>query len=121
MPMHPPTEFALRDANGVEMHFPPDGPVLLALVKEDCDTCNLTLPLLESVHRATDDGLDVWVAVQKHDDIAVLKERHDLTMPLLDDDALDLSYDTDIDTVPTLFLYDEQRNCNPADIWLRQT
>jgi hypothetical protein len=109
--MHPPTKFSLLDANGQEQQFPPDGPVLLALVKEDCDTCNLTLPLLEAVHRATEDGLDVWVAVQKTDDIPVLKERHDLTMPLLDDDALDLSYETDIDTVPTLFLYDEEQNC----------
>ena len=109
--MHPPTTFSLRDADGRERQFPPDGPVLLALVKEDCDTCNLTLPLLQKVHQATDDGLEVWVAVQKTDDIPVLKERHGLTMPLLDDDALDLSYDTDIDTVPTLFLYDEERNC----------
>ncbi len=93
------------------MRFPPGGPVLLALVKEDCDTCNLTLPLLEAVHQATDDGLDVWVAVQKRDDIAVLRERHHLTMPLLDDDALDLSYEIDIDTVPTLFLYDGQQRC----------
>ncbi|MCY4619986.1 MAG: TlpA family protein disulfide reductase [Chloroflexi bacterium] len=109
--MHPPTKFSLQDANGQEMQFPPQGPVLLALVKEDCDTCNLTLPLLEAVHRATDDGLDVWVAVQKTEDIPVLKDRHDLTMPLLDDDALDLSYETDIDTVPTLFLYDQEQNC----------
>ena len=109
--MHPPTKFSLRNADGQEMQFPPQRPVLLALVKEDCETCNLTLPLLEAVHRATDDGLDVWVAVQKSDDIPILKDRHDLTMPLLDDDALDLSYETDIDTVPTLFLYDEQQNC----------
>ena len=99
------------DADGVERQFPPPGPCLLALVKEDCDTCNLTLPLLEAVHRAGNGGLDVWVAVQKQDDIPVLKDRHDLTMPLLDDDALDLSYDTDIDTVPTLFLYDESHEC----------
>ena len=109
--MHPPTKFSLRNADGQEMQFPPQRPVLLALVKEDCETCNLTLPLLEAVHRATDDGLDVWVAVQKSDDIPILKDRHDLTMPLLDDDALDLSYETDIDTVPTLFLYDEEQNC----------
>ena len=105
--MRPPTSFALPDADGAVRHFPPSGPVLLALVKEDCETCNLTLPLLESLHRATGDDLDVWVAVQKRDDIPVLRERHELTMPLLDDDDLDLSYDADIDTVPTLFLYDE--------------
>ena len=109
--MRPPTSFALPDADGAVRHFPPRGPVLLALVKEDCDTCNLTLPLLESLHRATGDDLEVWVAVQKRDDIPVLRERHELTMPLLDDDALDLSYDADIDTVPTLFLYDESQSC----------
>ena len=111
MRMHPPTVFALRDVDGAEYSFPPSGPCLLALVKEDCDTCNLTLPLLEAVHRSSNGGLDVWVAVQKTDDIPVLKARHDLTMPLLDDDALDLSYETDIDTVPTLFLYDETHEC----------
>jgi len=89
--MHPPTKFSLLDAEGQEKQFPPDGPVLLALVKEDCDTCNLTLPLLEAVHRDTDEDLDVWVAVQKRDDIDVLRQRHDLTMLLLDDDALDLN------------------------------
>lgn len=109
--MHPPTQFTLLDADGRERQFPPSGPCLLALVKEDCDTCNLTLPLLEAVHRGANGGLDVWVAVQKRDDIPVLKDRHDLTMPLLDDDALDLSYETDIDTVPALFLYDEDQNC----------
>lgn len=109
--MRPPTSFALPDAEGGVRQFPPGGPVLLALVKEDCDTCNLTLPLLESLHRASGDGLDVWVAVQKRDDIPVLRERHDLTMPLLDDDELDLSYDADIDTVPTLFLYDKSNSC----------
>lgn len=109
--MRAPTSFALPDAKGVIHYFPPSGPVLLALVKEDCDTCNLTLPLLESLHRATGDELDVWVAVQKRGDIPVLRERHDLTMPLLDDDALDLSYDADINTVPTLFLYDRANSC----------
>ena len=109
--MRAPTNFALPDAEGGLRQFPPAGPVLLALVKEDCDTCNLTLPLLESLHRASSDGLDVWVAVQKRDDIDVLRERHDLTMPLLDDDDLDLSYDADIDTVPTLFLYDRSNRC----------
>ena len=109
--MRPPTSFALPDSDGAVRHFPPSGPVLLALVKEDCETCNLTLPLLESLHRATGDDLEVWVAVQKRDDIPLLRERHELTMPLLDDDALDLSYDADIDTVPTLFLYDQSQSC----------
>ena len=109
IPMRAPVAFTLPDADGQPHHFPRGGaarPCLLAIVKEDCDTCNLTLPLIETLHRDAGDGLDVLVAVQKREDIGVLRERHSLTMPLLDDDALDLSFEADIDTVPSLFLYD---------------
>ena len=106
--MRAPSNFSLADSSGTQFHFPrpQSRACLLAIVKEDCDTCNLTLPLIEALHRDANEGLDVLVAVQKRDDIDVLRDRHSLTMPLLDDDALDLSYDADIDTVPSLFLYD---------------
>ena len=104
--MKPPAAFSLHDAQGSPHSFPPGRPTLLAFVKADCETCNLTLPLLEALHRGSGGKLAVWSIVQASGDIATLRERHALTLPLLDDDALDVSADADIDTVPSLFLYD---------------
>ena len=109
--MRPPAVFNLRDDREARFAFPASRPTLLAFVKEDCETCNLTLPLLEAIHRAAGDRLNVWGVAQATADISILRERHRLTMPLLDDDTLDLSYDADIDTVPSLFLYDSSGAC----------
>ena len=105
--MQPPAAFSLRDAQGSPHTFPSGRPTLLAFVKEDCETCNLTLPLLELLHQSTGGELAVWGLVQASSDIATLRERHGLSFPLLDDDALEVSADADIDTVPSLFLYDQ--------------
>lgn len=109
--MKPPTAFALDDAEGSRLGFPSGRPTLLVLVKEDCETCNLTLPLVQALHQAAGEGLATWVIAQATADIPVLRARHGLTMPLLDDDALDVSYDAEIDTVPSLFLYDADGAC----------
>ncbi|MEE9277242.1 MAG: TlpA family protein disulfide reductase [Dehalococcoidia bacterium] len=109
--MKPPVSFRLSDDQGVVHSFPNQRPTLLVFVKEDCATCNLTLPLLEAVHRAADGGLEVLTVAQISGDIPVLRERHALTMPMLDDGDLDLSYEADIDTVPSLFLYDGDGAC----------
>lgn len=106
--MKPPTAFSLQDAQGNLRTFPTANPMLLAFVKADCETCNLTLPLLETLHRSIGTKLTVWALVQARSDIPVLRARHRLTLPLLDDDALHVSADADIDTVPSLFLYDRK-------------
>lgn len=109
--MKPPTTFTLSDDRGATRSFPNARPTLLVFVKEDCETCNVTLPLLEALHQAADDRLDVWAVAQVGDDIPILRERHGLTMPMLDDNQLDLSYDADIDTVPSVFLYSGDGEC----------
>ncbi len=109
--MKPPITFSLQDAQDNTRTFPPANPVLLAFVKADCETCNLTLPILEALHCSIGTQLTVWALVQARSDIPTLRARHSLTIALLDDDALNVSADADIDTVPSLFLYD--RNGTP--------
>lgn len=109
--MKPPIAFTLHDDSGTPFSFPTQRPTLLAFVKEDCETCNLTLPLIEAVHQAVDGAMDVVAISQKQADIAVLRDRHALTIAMLDDDSLDVSYDADLDTVPSLFLYDASGEC----------
>ena len=84
--------------------FPTGRPALLCFVKEDCPTCDMTMPLIEAAHRAFGAELDVLVIGQEAAGNAVLVTRHGLTAPMLDDSALQVSYAYDLDTVPTIIL-----------------
>ncbi len=44
--------FELRDARGTAQSFPSARTALLCFVKEDCPTCEMTMPLIEAAHRA---------------------------------------------------------------------
>ena len=94
--------FALRTTRGEQRAFPTGRPAVLAFVKEDCPTCALTLPSIEQMHRAF--GADADVLAIGQDGLEAMARAHDLTLPMLDDTALDVSFDYDIDTVPTLIL-----------------
>jgi hypothetical protein len=99
--------FSLRDSAASSRVFPSGRHVLLCFVKEDCPTCILTLPLIETAHRASGDAADIWAVSQ--DDArgrATLIERGGLTLPVLDDSALGVSFAFDLDTVPTIILAD---------------
>ena len=98
--------FTLTDAAGVEYRFPSGRPALLCFVKEDCPTCGLSMPLIEAAHSAFGEAIDVWAIGQDTPGNAVLVERHGLTVPMLDDDALGVSFTYDLDTVPMVFLVD---------------
>ena len=98
--------FMLLDAAGAEYSFPSGRPALLCFVKEDCPTCGLSMPLIEAAHRAFGEALDVWAIGQDTPGNAVLVERHGLTVPMLDDDALGVSFAYDLDTVPSVFFAD---------------
>jgi peroxiredoxin len=100
--------FTLTDHAGVERSFPTGRPALLAFVKEDCPTCGLSMPLIEAAHRAFGSAVDVWAIGQDTPGNEILIERHALTVPMLDDDALAVSYAYDLDTVPSVFLADGQ-------------
>ncbi len=56
--------FSLRDASGVDHSFPSGKPTLIAMVKEDCPTCGLVMPLVEAFHRSYGASLDVLLVGQ---------------------------------------------------------
>jgi peroxiredoxin len=98
--------FELRDAHGTACAFPSARNVLLCFVKEDCPTCGMTMPLIEAAHRAFGKSVDVWAIGQDAASNAKLVERGALTVPMLDDSALKVSFEYDLDTVPTIILAD---------------
>jgi AhpC/TSA family len=96
--------FVLKDSAGVEHNFPTGRHALLCFVKEDCPTCQLTMPLIEAAHRAFGAKLDVIAIGQDAEGNALLIEKYRLTTPLLDDSALKVSFAYDLDIVPTIIL-----------------
>ncbi len=102
--MSPLPAFTLTDGDGRDRAFPTGRPSLLAFVKEDCPTCDLSMPLIQQAHEAFGDAVDVLAIGQEAEGNAVLVERHALTLPMLDDSALGASWSYDLDTVPTVIL-----------------
>ena len=100
--------FGLEDLEGTKREFPAGRHALLCFVKEDCPTCALSMPLIEAAHRAFADGIDVWAIGQDGDGNQLLVDRYALTVPMLDDSALKVSYAFEFDTVPTVFFADRE-------------
>src|SRR5205823_13423111 len=84
--------FALDDLDGVRRAFPTGRPALLCFVKEDCPTCVLSMPLIEAAHRAFGEAVDVWAIGQDAQGNVDLVNEFSLTVPMLDDSALKVSY-----------------------------
>lgn len=99
--------YTLPDAHGNTYTFPTGRPILFCFVDEECLTCALSMPLIEGAHRHFNGDLDVWAIGQDTEGNARLRERHALTLPLLDDSALKVSYAYDVEVVPTVILADE--------------
>jgi thiol-disulfide isomerase/thioredoxin len=95
--------FSLRDMAGAARAFPTGRPSLIAFVKEDCNTCNLAAPVLEAFYRAWGDVADIWMVGQTSDGNAILKDRHGLTLPILDDSALRASLAWGFEIVPAVY------------------
>ena len=98
--------FLLTDDRGGEHSFPGARPALICFVKEDCPTCNDLMPLIEALHRGLGAGADFLVVGQTAQGNRILTERHGLTVPLLDDESLKVSFAYDVEIVPTLHLVD---------------
>ncbi|MGH8013035.1 MAG: TlpA family protein disulfide reductase [Candidatus Binataceae bacterium] len=79
---------------------------MLCFVKEDCPTCGLSMPLIEQAHQAFGSALDIVAVGQEREGNRMLAERHYLTVPVLDDSALTVSFSRDIEIVPTIILAD---------------
>lgn len=96
--------FSLADMAGGDRTFPTGAPALVCFVKEDCPTCNLVVPLLQAAHDAGE--MPLLAAGQTADGNRTLIERHGLTVPLLDDSTLKVSFAYDVETVPLVLLAD---------------
>jgi hypothetical protein len=79
---------------------------MLCFVKEDCPTCNLSLPLIDAAFRALGDKADIWAIGQEREGNLRLITQHRLAVPMLDDSALRISYRFGIEVVPTIVLVD---------------
>ncbi len=95
--------FSLKSLVGETHAFPAEGPSLVVFVKEDCETCNTAAPVVEAFHKAFGQRLSVLMPAQSGEGNRVLKERHGLTLPVLDDAACKTSFDWDIEVVPSVF------------------
>ena len=98
--------FTLEPIAGESLGFPTGRPTLLCFAKEDCPTCVLSMPLIEEAFRAFGDQIDVLAIGQDRPGNEALVERFKLTVPMLDDSALKVSFKYDIETVPTIILAD---------------
>ena len=98
--------FMLSDSRGEAVSFPAGRGALCVFVKEDCPTCREIMPLLVQLHEAFHGHLDVHVIGQTSAGNALLEENFSTPFALLDDASLKVSFATDIDTVPSLFLTD---------------
>ena len=96
--------FELTDLSGYPHRLPAGRTTLLAFMKEDCPTCNTCAPLLEVAHEAFSPALELLGVGQEMPGNGVLAARHCLTLPMLDDSALKVSFACDIETVPALIL-----------------
>ena len=98
--------FVLSDLEDCEHSFPTDAVTLLCFLKEDCPTCRLTAPLLEAVHGAFGEVAKIWAVGQDRAGNEQLVGEHSLSLPMLDDSALGVSFDYEIEIVPTVALAD---------------
>ena len=96
--------FALEDMIGDQHAFPEANRTVICFVKEDCPTCNLVMPLLEAANSST--KALTLTAGQTAKGNETFIERHGLTMPLLDDSTLKVSFAYDVETVPLVVLAD---------------
>ncbi|HUY37723.1 MAG TPA: hypothetical protein VMV13_02780 [Candidatus Binataceae bacterium] len=97
-------QFSLTDQAGKSHMLLGDRPALVCFVKEDCPTCGLTMPLIERAYRAFGTRADVVAVGQDAPGNALMIERHGLSVPMLDDSALGVSYSHDVEIVPTIVM-----------------
>ncbi len=80
--------------------------MVLAFVKDDCPTCELTSSLIDKIGETFAGPIDTWVVAQDEDGPDAYASRLPSNMPVLDDSALKVSYAFDLDTVPTIVVAD---------------
>lgn len=101
-----PGHFELSAGAQPARRFAGAGPALLAFVKDDCPTCQLVLPLLVAMAERWGAATELFVVGQTADGNRAMEQRMGAGRPfdVLDDLSLKVSFDADVETVPTLFL-----------------
>ena len=97
--------FALYDLEGNQRCFPNNKASLLCFVREECATCQLSMPVIDAVHCAYRDKVNVWVVGQE--DNQKLRDRYQAVVPILDDTALKVSFAYQVEIVPTIIFADD--------------
>lgn len=100
----PLPSFSLKDTSGTEQSFPCKTKSILCFVKEDCPTCNLVMPLIETLHANT--AFKVMAPGQTTKGNEALVNLYGLTVPVLDDSTLKVSFAYNIETVPIVIVAD---------------
>ena len=96
------TPFTLSNIAGDEVRFAGARPAVVCFVKEDCPTCREVMPVLAAMYEVFAEHLDFHVVGQTGGGNAVLTREFAPPFSLLDDSALRVSFESDIETVPTL-------------------
>ncbi len=96
--------FELTDGAGERRRFDPAERSVVCFVKDDCPTCLEILPTVERLRAHFAGHLPFLVVGQDEAGNRMLEERFELAAPLLDDAELTVSYDWELDVVPTLFV-----------------
>ena len=99
-------EFKLIAEDSEEYSFPSGKHTLLIFVKEDCPTCHLSMPLINTAFETFNSKINVLVIGQEEKGNRELIEKYALSVPVLDDSSLSTSFSYDLDTVPTIILAD---------------
>ena len=105
-------EFLLEDDRGERHAFPGAKPALVCFVKDDCPTCHAVAPLLEAAYRELSEDVNFFVCGQTEEGNRALAEKHGLTVPILDDSSLKVSFAWNVEIVPTLYLFHEGGKAN---------
>ena len=96
--------FLLQDDLGDDYAFPGAKPAVVCFVKEDCPTCNEVMPLIETAYASLGGKIDFFVCGQTEEGNRALVENHRLTVPILNDASLKVSFAWDVEIVPTLYI-----------------
>ncbi len=103
--MRPVPRFSLRDTEGAARVFPGERPAMLCFLHRECPTCELSLPVIEAAHAGFGERMDVWIIAQDTDGGAKLRAERSLSVPVLDDSELAVSFAAGIETVPTVVAF----------------
>ena len=98
--------FSLTDLSGETRVFSGKNQSLVCFIKEDCPTCREVMPLLNALKGHLDGLLEFHVLGQTLEGNAILQKEFSPSFSIVDDSELKISFETDIETVPTLIWAD---------------